>query len=151
MIHTKELRFGNKVQTKQGEVITIQQILCETIISESKIVVKKGSVNITEPPDQADFIFELNEVVKEVDCEEIYPITLTQGLLKICGFRNYCREEWIFTINNSHIDFIFVDGILRLKCMAESLSNIRYVHQLQNFLFTIGEYELEIEFAENAE
>jgi hypothetical protein len=151
MIHTKELRFGNKIQTQYGEVITVQQIGCDSVIYGTKIEVKKGKMNITEPPDESAYLFELNEVVKEAACEEIFPIALTPEILKKCGFRNFCREEWIISIGNSHVDFVFVDGILRLRSLATSLTNIKYVHQLQNFIFAISEHDLDVELSEEGE
>jgi len=32
MLHAKELRFGNKVLTQNGEIITVQQILGNTLV-----------------------------------------------------------------------------------------------------------------------
>jgi hypothetical protein len=35
MIHTKELRFGNKVKTLAGQTITVQQLHASSVIFES--------------------------------------------------------------------------------------------------------------------
>ncbi len=145
MIHTKELRFGNKVQTRQGEIISIQQILSNTIVCETQIEVNSEALALSGPSSETEYMFELNEVVREFDADEIYPIALTPEILKQCGFRNFVREEWIISVGNSHIDFVYVDNVLKLRCPAPSLSNIRYLHQLQNLLFAITSQELEVE------
>jgi hypothetical protein len=145
MIHTKELRFGNKVQTRQGEIITIQQILSNAIVCETQIEVNSEALELSGASAEGEYLFELNEVVRELDIDEIYPIALTPEILKQCGFRNFVREEWIISIGNSHIDFVYTDNILRLRCPAPSLSNIKHLHQLQNLLFAITSQELEIE------
>jgi hypothetical protein len=144
MIHTKELRFGNKVQNLQGEFITVQQVLSNTIIYDTQIEVNMEAVNVSGSYN-TDYVSQLSEVIKEVDCQEIDPIILTPEILKKCGFRNFLREEWIISIRNSHIDFVFTDGGLRLRCPAPSLTNIKYLHQLQNLLFAIATHELEVE------
>ena len=144
MIHTKELRFGNKVLTRQGEVITVQQILSNTIIYDTQLELSRESVS-SRGLDNMSYITQLNEVIKEVDYQEIEPIVLTPELLKKCGFRNFLREEWIISIGNSHIDFVFIEDTLRLRCPAPSLTKIKHLHQLQNLLFAICSYELEIE------
>jgi len=142
MINTKELRFGNKVKNSQGQVITVQQILTNSIIFDSKLelnrepVAASGSFN-------TKFYAQLNEVVQEADCTDIEPIALTEEVLKMCGFRNFLREQWILRIGNSNFDWEFVNGKLRLMNPAPCLQSIQYVHQLQNFLFAIANYELE--------
>jgi hypothetical protein len=144
MILTKELRYGNKVLTREGEVITVQQILSNTIIYDTQIEVSSEPVNLRGSRNTG-YVTQLSEVVKEVDCQEIEPIALTPELLKKCGFRNFLREEWIISIGNSHIDFVYIDESLRLRCPAPSLTKIKYLHQLQNLLFAICAHELEIE------
>ncbi len=144
MILTKELRYGNKVQTLQGEIVTVQQILSNTVIYDTQLELNREAVNV-KGSSNTDYVIHLSEVVKEVDCGEIEPIALTPDLLKACGFRNFLREEWIISIRNSHIDFEFLDGTLRLRCPAPALTNIKYLHQLQNLLFAIAGHELEIE------
>ena len=42
MIHAKELRYGNKVQTQDGEVITVQQLLAHSLIYDTQIKVSRG-------------------------------------------------------------------------------------------------------------
>jgi len=46
-------------------------------------------------------------------------------------------------IGNSHFDWEFVDGKLRLRNPAPCLNGIEYLHQLQNFLYAVAGYELE--------
>jgi hypothetical protein len=144
MIPTKELRFGNKVRTRQGEVITVQQILSNSLIYDTQLEVNREALSI-KGSRKGDYVTHISEVVKEVDCHEIEPIALTPEILKKCGFRNFLREEWIISIGNSHIDFEFIDESLRLRRPAPSLASIKYVHHLQNFLFAISTHELEVE------
>jgi hypothetical protein len=53
------------------------------------------------------------------------------------------REDWIFSVGNSHIDFEFTEEGLRLRTPVAGQINLRYLHQLQNFLFFVTGYELE--------
>jgi len=142
MIHTKDLRFGNKLQTRQGQVITVQQILTNSVIYESKLELNREPVSIGGFG-ASDYYTQLNEVVKEVDCNDLQPIPLTQDILHTCGFRNYLREQWISKIGNSNYDWEFIDGSLRLRNPSPCLTRIQYLHQLQNFLFAVANYELE--------
>ena len=144
MIHTKELRFGNKVKTRRGEVITVQQLLCNSLIYDGKIEVNREPVNVRGSY-TTDYVTQLNEVVKEVEYQDIEPIALTHDVLRKCGFRNFLREQWILRIGNNNIDFEFMDDELRLRNPAPSLASIRYLHQLQNFLFAISTHELEVD------
>ena len=144
MIQTKELRHGNKVKTQKGEVITVQQLLCNTLIYDSQIEVNREFVSVRNSY-QADYVTQLNEVVKEVDYNEVEPIALTPDILKKCGFRNFLREEWILSIGNKHIDFEYDDDRLKLRNPGSSFTNIKYLHQLQNFLFAITSHELEVQ------
>ncbi|MEO5684902.1 MAG: hypothetical protein ABIQ88_19825 [Chitinophagaceae bacterium] len=141
MIHTKELRFGNKIKTRHGQVITVQQILSNTIVYDSKIEVNREPVAAGGMRTK-DYFAQLSEVVKEVDCNDTEPIALSEDILRHCGFRNYLREQWILKIGNTNFDWEFVDGRLRLRNPAPCLTSIQYVHQLQNFLFAVADYEL---------
>ena len=147
MIHTKELRFGNKVKTSQGQVITVQQILSNSIIYESKIEVNR-EMTPAGGSRSNDYHFQLNEVVKEIDCNDIRPIPLTEDILLKCGFRNFLREQWILKIDNTHFNWEFLDGKLRLRNPEPCLTRMQYVHEVQNFLFSIANYELA--FKQNA-
>jgi len=142
MILTKDLRFGNKIRTRQGKVITVQQILSNTIVFDSKIEVNHEPITAGNHHN-GSYFGQLNEVVQEVDCNDVDAIPLTEDVLRICGFRNYLREQWILKIGNSNFDWEFVDGTLRLRNPAPCLNGIQYLHQLQNFLYAIANYELE--------
>jgi hypothetical protein len=142
MIHTKELRFGNKVQTRHGQVITVQQILSNTVIYDSKIELNRELVSVGGSRNK-DYYTQLNEIVKEVDCNDIDPIGLSEDILRKCGFRNFLREQWILKIGNSNFDWEFLNGRLRLRNPAPCLTSIQYLHQLQNFLYATANYELE--------
>lgn len=144
MLHAKELRYGNKVQTQHGDVITVQQILSNTLIYDTQIKVTREVASI-RASHKTDYTTQFIEVIKEVDFQDINPIVLTPKVLERCGFRNYLREEWILRIDKSNMDFEFTDEGLRLKHALPSQAPIKYLHQLQNFLFAIVGYELEVE------
>ncbi|MFT3935161.1 MAG: hypothetical protein QM726_16155 [Chitinophagaceae bacterium] len=142
MINTRELRFGNKVKTSQGKVISVQQILSNSVIYDSKLELNSEPVAAGNSFNTKHYA-QLNEVVQEADCTDIVPIALTEDILKMCGFRNFLREQWILRIGNSNFDWEFENGKLRLMNPAPCLQTIQTVHQLQNFLFAIAGYELE--------
>lgn len=142
MIHTKELRFGNKLQTRQGQVITVQQILSNSVIYDSKLELNSEPVSVGGSL-TSDFYTQLNEVVKEADCNDLQPIALTPDILQTCGFRNFVRDHWLVKIAGSNYDWEFSGGKLRLMNPSPCLTSIQYLHQLQNFLFAIANYELE--------
>jgi hypothetical protein len=144
MIHAKELRIGNKVQNQDGQIISVQQILANTLIYDTQIKVSRETASVRASYKTA-YTTQFVEVVKEADFQDIDPIALTPRILEKCGFRNFVREEWIFSIGNCHIDFEFVADGLRLRNSIPSRMGIRYLHQLQNFLFAIVGYELEID------
>ena len=145
MLQAKELRFGNKVQTIHGEVITVQQILSNTLIYDTQIKVNREIVSARGAFKTA-YTTQVIEMVKEADFQEINPILLTPKVLEKCGLRNFIREEWILSLGKSHIDFEFLaDGVLRLRPPYPCRINIQYVHQLQNLLFAITGHELEVD------
>lgn len=144
MIHAKDLRFGNKVQTRQGEIITVQQILINSLIYDTEIKVNREVVN-ARGSFRTAFETQVIEMVKEIDFQDVQPIELTPEILQKCGLRNFIREEWILTMCKSHLDFEFLDGVLRLRPPYPCRLNIRYVHQLQNMLFAITGCELEVD------
>jgi hypothetical protein len=142
MIHTKELRFGNKVKTRQGQVITVQQILSNSVIYDRKFKVNRELVT-NDGSRNTDYHTQLNEIIKEVDCNDIEAIALNEDILRQCGFRNFMRELWILKIGNSNFEWEFMDGRLRLRNPAPCFNSIQYLHQLQNFLYSVANYELE--------
>jgi hypothetical protein len=142
MIPTKELRLGNKVQTNLGQVITVQQILSNTVIYDSKIELSHDLVSVNGSR-HSNYQTHLNEIVKEVDCSDINPIGLSEDILRKCGFRNFLREQWILRIGNTNFDWEYFDGKLRLRNPAPCLTSIQSLHQLQNFLYWAAGYELE--------
>ncbi len=144
MIHAKELRYGNKVQTQDGEVITEQQILSHSLIYDTQIKVSREATAVRGALRTA-YVSQFVEVVKEAGFNELEPIFLTPRILEKCGFRNFVREDWIFSFGNSHIDFEFTAEGLRLREPVAGQINLRYLHQLQNFLFFVTGHELEPE------
>jgi len=144
MIQTKELRFGNKLKTSRGQVITVQQILSNSVIYDTKIEVNR-EMSPAGGSHNKDYYTQLNEIVKEIDCTDIRAIGLSEDILRKCGFRNFLREQWILKIGDTHFNWEFLDGRLRLRNPEPCLISIRYVHELQNFLFAIAGYELEFQ------
>ena len=145
MIHAKELRYGNKVQTYQGEVITVQQILSNSLIYDTRIKVSREVANVSSSYKHSYTTqsSQVIEEVKEADLHEVQPIALTPKILEKCGFRNFVREEWILSVGNSHFDFEFLADGLRLRHPTPSRVSIKHLHQLQNFLFAIAEHDLQ--------
>ena len=146
MIHAKELRYGNKVQTLLGETITVQQILSNTLIYDTEIKVTQEMASVGKSY-KTTYYTQVVEVVKEAEFQEILPIVLTPKVLEKCGFRNYVREEWILKVGGSHLDFEFNEDGLRLRHPLPSQIRLRHLHQLQNFLFSIVGHELEADLA----
>ncbi len=142
MILTKDLRYGNKVRTRKGQVITVQQILSNSIIYESKFAVHRELVPFGASRNN-DYHTQLNEIIKEVDCNDIEAIALNEDILRQCGFKTFLRELWTLKIGNSHFDWEFLDGKLRLRSPSPCLKNIQYLHQLQNFLYALADHEIE--------
>ena len=144
MLHAKELRFGNKVFNKKGEVITVQQIHCNTIVYDTAINVSRRHLAKVSGLYSPSYTTQVTEVVKEAEMQEIEPIALTPQILEKCGFRNFIREEWIITYGNTHTDFEFTGEGLKLRHPSPSRVGIKYLHQLQNFFYAIAGQELEI-------
>ncbi len=143
MIHAKELRYGNKVQTQEGQIITVQQILSNSLIYDTQITVGR-ELAMTSRSYSNIYSTQFTEVIKEADLQDIDPIVLTPKILGKCGFRNFVRDEWIFSTGNSHMDFVLSDEGLKLRHTTPCRVSIRYLHQLQNFMFAIAGCELDM-------
>jgi len=144
MLQAKDIRFGNKVYTAEGEVITIQQILSSTVIYDSQVKVNR-ELATTHNSYHRTYTTQVIEMVKESDFSELEPIAFTPKILERCGLRNFRHDEWILTVGHHHIDFEFNDGTLRLRPPYPCRIEMRYVHQLQNMLYAITGIELEID------
>lgn len=144
MLHAKDLRFGNKVLSRKGEVITVQQIHSTSIVYDTAISIGRRHLSKVSGYD-ASYTSEVVEVVKEAGLQEIEPIVLTPKILEKCGFRNFIREEWILSNGNTHTDFEFTEEGLRLRHSTTSRVGIKYLHQLQNFVYAIAGQELQVE------
>src|ERR1700691_191226 len=142
MIHAKDLRFGNKVQTRDGETITVHQLLGNSLIYDMQMRVNR-EVAAVRGSLRTAYASQYIEVVKEAEYDEVEPIALTPKVLEKCGFRNFIREEWILSVGNTHVDFTFTDDGLKLRHSTPGAVSIKYLHQLQNFLFSILGYDLE--------
>jgi hypothetical protein len=141
MIHAKDLRFGNKVQTRDGEFITVHQLLGHSLIYDTQIKVSR-EVAAVRGSLRTAYASQFIEVAKEAHYGELEPISLTPRLLEKCGFRNFVREDWILSIGNTHIDFTFTADGLKLRQPTPGFVPILYYHQLQNFLYTVMGHEL---------
>ena len=146
MIHAQDLRYGNKVFNKKGEVITVQQIHCNTIVYDTAINVTRRQLSKVSGfyNNATSYTTQVMEMVKEAELREIEPIALTPKILESCGFRNFVRDEWIVTYGNTHTDFEFTENGLQLRHPSPSRVGIRYLHQLQNFFYAIAGQELEV-------
>ena len=141
MIHAKDLRFGNKVQTRDGETVTVHQLLGNSLIYDTQIRVSREATAVRGSLRTA-YATQYVEVVKEAEYDEVEPIVLTPKVLEKCGFRNFVWEDWILSVGNTHIDFLFTEDGLKLRHPTPGAVPIRYYHQLQNFLFSVLGYEL---------
>lgn len=143
MIQAKDLRLGNKVLTQTGEVITVQQILHNTVVYNNYLQVDKEEVS-PYSASVLSYTSKVVEVIEEVEYLQLSPIPLTTQLLESCGFRNFKREEWILSFDHSHADFEFTNDGLKMREPAAFKKPIKYLHQLQNVFFALTGQELEI-------
>ena len=141
MIHAKDLRFGNKVQTRDGETITVHQLLGNSLIYDTQVRVNR-EVAAVRGSLRTAYASQFIEVVKETGYAEIDPIVLTPKVLEKCGFRYFVREEWLLSVGNTHVDFTFTEDGLKLRQPTPGAVPIRYYHQLQNFLSAVMGHEL---------
>ena len=83
----------------------------------------------------------------EIDINEIEHIPLTEELLLKCGFERskthdrYFVKDNIFAISTADDKFRFIQGNLVCQLI---LREIKYVHQLQNLIYSLTEEELQI-------
>ena len=84
MIHAKELRYGNKVQTQRGDIITVQQILSNTLVYDTQIKVTQEMAAVGKSY-KTSYTTQVVEVVKEAEFQEIEPIALTPRILENVG------------------------------------------------------------------
>ena len=145
MLHAKDLRFGNKVFNREGQVITVQQILYSSIVYDTHMQINNELAAFSNSY-YGSYTSEVVEVVKETELQDVEPIPLTSSILQACGFRNFVREEWIINYGKSHADFVFTSAGLCLRPPTPSHVVIKYVHQLQNFYFALTGHELEVNF-----
>jgi hypothetical protein len=144
MLHAKDLRLGNKVFNRKGEVITVQQLLSNTLIYDTQINISRKVANAGRFYEDT-YTTEVIELVKEIDFQDVTAIALTPKIMEKCGFRNYIRDEWIISYNNTHLDFEFGADGLRPRHSTFTRVGITSVHQLQNFFFAITGQELEVD------
>jgi hypothetical protein len=145
MLQAKELRMGNKVFNRKGEVITVQQLLSNALIYDTQINISRKVAANSGRFYEDSYVTEVVELVKEIDFQDVTPIALTPKILEKCGFRNFVRDEWIISYGNTHTDFEFTSEGLRLRHSTPTRVGIKSVHQLQNFFFAITGHELEVD------
>ena len=108
MLQAKELRFGNKVQSSEGEVITVQQILGHTVIYDSHIKVNR-ELATTLDSHYKTYTTKVIELVKETSFQDLQPIALTPKVLEKCGMKRAGslndvpgeEESLVFVIENN--------------------------------------------------
>ena len=144
MLQAKDLRIGNKVFNRKGEVITVQQLLANTLIYDTQINISRKVANAGAFYEDS-YTTEVIELIKEVDFNDVTPVSLTPKILEKCGFRNYLRDEWIISVGNTHTDFTFSGEGLRLRHSTPTRVGIKFLHQLQNFFYAITGHELEVD------
>ena len=143
MIQAKDLRLGNKVRKLTGEVITVQQILQNTIVYNNYLQVGKEKASLGSSS-VLSYTAKVVEVIEEAEYPDLSPIPLTRDLLESCGFRHFKREEWILSFDRSHADFEFTTEGLTMREPAAFKRPIKYLHQLQNVFFALTGTELQM-------
>ena len=143
MVHPNELRLGNKLYNQAGDIITVQQILHNTVVYDTRMQVNQERANVSGSYAIA-YTSEVEEVIEEAEFTDLEPIIITPLVLQSCGLRNFMRDEWIVRYATGHIDFEFIEHKLRLRQPASSHIQIKYLHQLQNLFFALSGQELTV-------
>ena len=143
MIHANELRLGNKLYNQAGDIITVQQILHNTIVYDTRMQVNQERATLSGSHGM-DYTSGVEEVIEEAEFTELAPIIITPRILQSCGLHNFMRDEWIVRYATGHIDFEFIEHKLRLRQPASSHIQIKYLHQLQNLFFALTGQELTV-------
>lgn len=126
-----------------GDVITVQQILQNSIVYNNYLQVDKEETGSYSSA-VLSYAAKVVEVIEEEEYPNLKPIPLTTQLLKGCGFRNFKREEWILSFDRSHADFDFTTEGLKMREPAAFQKPIKYLHQLQNVFFALTGNELKV-------
>ena len=138
----------------------MQQIHADTLVYDSLIKVGRESANMRGAyrgsagyarGSGAAYSTPFIEEIQEAYYAEIIPIPLTPEILLKCGFSNFIREEWILKMGNCYADFEFTIEGLRLRQPNCCRVNIKSVHQLQNYLYAVAGYELEVDLESEGE
>jgi len=123
----KELRIGNWVNLQRANGL----LECKKVFSIQPEFVSLESVNAN--PCEKHFIF---------------PIKLTNEILKKIGFKSSSDKELYFSIENTDVCFViqfFGDQLYYSGGEGKKLSvPLLYVHQLQNLFFSVKGVELKI-------
>ncbi len=143
MVHANELRLGNKLYNQAGDIITVQQILHNTVVYDTHMQVSPEEATVGGSY-AVNYRSQVEEVVEEAEFSELAPIIITPIVLQGCGLRNFMRDEWIVRYATGHIDFEFIEHKLRLRQPACSHIQIKYLHQLQNLFFALTGQELAV-------
>ncbi|MCC8423574.1 hypothetical protein [Mucilaginibacter sp. UR6-11] len=116
-VNAQELRIGNFIQTPEGlaKVVTIANM-------------KIGGTRLENGN---------HKVMEYEDCE---PIELTVDWLDRFGFIKEDETWW-----NNHVGVKTVEGGFYFSAMHDGITDISYVHQLQNLAYAINQTELTLE------
>ena len=134
-MQANELRIGNLIRDKESrhivEVLTIDN------------VIEEGSVYIRAFDFIGKYIFE-----SELADEQLSPIKLTEKRLLNCGFVKGAYKD---TYTDYTFDgFRLVDKGNKYEFLicgsSVILSEIKYIHELQNIYFILSKKELEIDY-----
>lgn len=131
MIQPNELRLGNYVQDRGGKVLKIDTF--ETTHNGEEYVLKVGQrmfVNGNE-------VHPLTEYSDYLD-----PIPLTKDWLTRFGFDKYPNEVWSLLLWSPCL--IDRDGYFLFAMHGVIVTEIQYVHQLQNLYFALTGEELKL-------
>jgi hypothetical protein len=92
--------------------------------------------------DDKDFEFINTTSYSNISLEDLKPIPLTEEILLTCGFEK--DEDNIFKISKSI--YLLDSGFIQIALGYAPIINIKckYVHQLQNFYYSLYEQELNI-------
>lgn len=143
MIQANDLRLGNRVLHQSG-IITIQQLLPNTVVYDTQMKVQKDTALVSTSYD-ITYHSEVIEEVKEAEYTELAPIPLSPAVLAQCGFKNFLRDSWIFKHSTGHIELELSEKGLQLRQPTATWIMIKYLHQLQNFIYVITGKELVID------
>lgn len=139
-MEASELKIGNFVQRIDDRIKTV-------------IVTVVGIHQLRDRSDEIDtaYVEQVNPIITVYDkvaIDQIQAIPLTEEWLLKFGFEKH-YEKWSLIINTStdspaRLSVQMFANVLVVRLTSKTISNIKYVHQLQNLHFTLTGEELTI-------